>query len=49
MGRLSKYERTKYKQYNQIILNDSGIPDIMKLISEVKTRMDGFISKKNKI
>jgi hypothetical protein len=47
--RLSKYERAKYKHYNQILLNDSGIPNIMKLISEVKTRMDGFISKKNKI
>ena len=40
---------SRYKHYNQILLNDSGIPNIMKLISEVKTRMDGFISKKNKI
>ncbi len=44
-----KYEKLKFKQYNHVILNDSGIPDIMRVITDVKKRMDDFLSKKLKV
>lgn len=49
MKRLMKYERVKYKQYNHVILNDAGIPDLMKVITDVKNRMNNFLNKKNNL
>jgi hypothetical protein len=49
LKQLYKYEKLKFKQYNHVILNDSGIPDIMKVINDVKRRMDDFLLKKSKM
>jgi hypothetical protein len=47
--RLMKYEKLKYKFYNNLILNDDGLPDIMKTITDTKNRLDNSIQKINKI
>lgn len=49
LRQLRKYEKLKFKQYNHIILNDSGIPDIMRVINDVKRRMDDYLLKKSKV
>lgn len=43
LRRLAKYEKLKYSQYNHVILNDSGIPDIMKVIAETKNKMASLL------
>lgn len=48
LKRLHKYEQMKFKQFNHCILHDDGIPDIMKTITEIKTRMTNSLGKKNK-
>ena len=47
MKRLIKYERKKINHFNEIILNDNGVPNIMKIISEVKFRINNVLSQKN--
>ena len=47
MKRLIKYERKKIRHFNEIILNDNGVPNIMKIISEVKFRINNVLSQKN--
>ena len=44
MKRLIKYERKKIGHFNEIILNDNGVPNIMKIISEVKFRINNVLS-----
>ena len=47
MKRLFKYERNKIRDLNKIILNDDGVPNIMKIISEVKFRINNVLRTKN--
>lgn len=37
--KLNAYEKQMYGQYNKIVLNDSGIPNIMKVINDITMRM----------
>ena len=48
VNRLLKYEKTKYKQYNHCILHDSGIPDLMKTINDIKDKMQLGLANKGK-
>ena len=43
LRRLANYEKLKYSQYNQVILNDNGIPDIMRVIAETRNKMHSLL------
>lgn len=43
LRRLANYEKLKYSQYNQVILNDNGIPDIMRVIAETRNKMNSLL------
>lgn len=45
--RLNKYERFQYRLYNENILNDNGLPDIMQSIMDTKNRLQNSINKLN--
>lgn len=40
--KLDNYSNKRFREFQQVLLDDEGLPDIMRTINEVKTRMENM-------